>query len=293
MRLFSKHSIHNVASYIAPQGFSVSLSHQHGRPQYYSPGSVIQGQVHLVLNSVITSPCTLRIIFACHQTIAPYPPTAAAASSTQYDTNQYPIDGHNHNHNHQSALKKSQPSSNSRGDNIFEVDHILVDNATLPPYKRQTPFHFSIKLPLCSYPPSFQDGDRSVTYSIQATLSFETQQGAPNTRSEVSSPAVEILYMPLVPAVASPLPAATAGPVASRRRSSLIIVEARAAAPREDRRKDRRKVKDSPKEDDTRTSSGLIEASIETKAGACLEAIHVWKGSEQADRGYLKRASAE
>ncbi|KAG0339510.1 hypothetical protein BG000_001938 [Podila horticola] len=162
----------NASSYISSRGFTLQpATAGHGLPRsYYGPGTIFQGQLNLHLLKAIASPCRLRIVLTCHQTITPTQDNLTASSTT--------------------SSKATTP--------LFKVEHILVDNEALAA-KRHF-FHFSIKFPMCNYAPSFKDENgRSVVYSAKAFLSFETQSTNPS-KAELSSPELELRYLPVVPA---------------------------------------------------------------------------------------------
>ncbi|KAF9194539.1 hypothetical protein BGZ51_009102 [Haplosporangium sp. Z 767] len=167
MRFFSKSHVNSFANIIPPKGFTVSLRTINGQNQCYGPGTVIQGQINLYLNKTITVPCQLRVIFTCRQTI------------TQESENE---DG-------------SPPSI------LFQTEQVLLQDRALPPCRRQAPFHFSIKLPFCNFPPSVE-GERSVQYSIHSTLSFAPHPEDPSSTFSVSSLPIRVFYLPLVPTTA-------------------------------------------------------------------------------------------
>ncbi|KAG0095021.1 hypothetical protein BGZ93_006426, partial [Podila epicladia] len=162
----------NASSYISSQGFMLQPATAGRRlsRSHYGPGTIFQGQVSLHLLKAISSPCQLRIVLTCHQTIAPTQDNLNASSTPSF--------------------KSTTP--------LFKVEHILVDNEALAA-KRHL-FHFSIKFPMCNFAPSFKDEDgRSVVYSAKAFLTFETQPTKP-CKAELSSPELELIYLPLVPA---------------------------------------------------------------------------------------------
>ncbi|KAF9957873.1 hypothetical protein BGZ72_001219 [Mortierella alpina] len=168
MGLFTK-TPSNPARFVSLKGFKVLLATVNGHTRHYGPGNVIEGQVHLQLSKPIPGPCQLRVVFACHQNIAP------SSSGQQSEETPYAPD---------------------EGSSLFEVEKVLLQDQTMPACGRQTPFHFSIKLPLCSFPPSLQEGKRSVVYSIYSVLTFETQPGNVATRASVSSTPVKVRYLP-------------------------------------------------------------------------------------------------
>ncbi|KAK3844788.1 MAG: hypothetical protein J3R72DRAFT_437121 [Linnemannia gamsii] len=173
MRFFSKHSSANIAaSYLAPNGLSLSVATTKNRqPRRYGPGTVLHGQVNLTLSKPILRPCLLRVVFSCISTLDSTTAEAEDLSST-------PL----------------APSTT-----LFEVEHLLIDNQTLPACGRHAPLHFCIKLPLCNYPPSMEEGDRSVKYTLQTILSFDADLANGSiVKTSTSSTPVNILYVPHV-----------------------------------------------------------------------------------------------
>ncbi|KAG0204183.1 hypothetical protein BGX33_008664 [Mortierella sp. NVP41] len=202
MRFFSKQSPANIAAtYLAPpNGLSISLATtRNGHQRRYGPGTIIHGQVNLILTKPILRPCQLRVVFTCTSTI-----------------------------------EQEQQQDGTSSTILFEVDHLLIDNQTLPSCGRQAPLHFCIKLPLCNYPPSMEEGDRSVSYTLQAVLSFEADLGTNNgstttVHTSTSSPAVKILYVPHVSHAAAAALVTTNGGSSSSQQSRPVVV-ANAAA---------------------------------------------------------------
>ncbi|KAG0206072.1 hypothetical protein BGX28_002431 [Mortierella sp. GBA30] len=187
MGFFSRTRSNTATSFVSPEGLKVSLATFNGHARYYGPGTTIQGRVHLHLNKPLPGPCQLRVVFSCHQNISPSPISSITGSGGQ----QQMDDG---------CAREGEYSSTL----LFQVEKTLVQDQTLPACRRQTPFHFSIKLPLCSYPPSLEEGQRSVVYSICSVLTFDTQPGNAATRASVSSTPAKVLYMPRTsPAVAN------------------------------------------------------------------------------------------
>ncbi|KAG0217053.1 hypothetical protein BGX33_011578 [Mortierella sp. NVP41] len=165
--------------YITPtNGFVISVPTRHGLDNYHGPGMVFQGQLNLQLVKNIESPCFLRVIFACHSTIPDSTPTSPTSDSS-----------------HTSAL--SNNSNTNKGHNIFEIEHILVQDQPLT-IKRHT-FMFNIKFPRVNFPASMTDGDRSLLYTLHAELSFDLTLGDPSTEATLLSPPVHLKYLPLVP----------------------------------------------------------------------------------------------
>ncbi|KAG0032791.1 hypothetical protein BGZ81_010076, partial [Podila clonocystis] len=170
-RLGNTHT-NNASSYVPSRGFTLQPASAGCRLQrsHYGPGTIFQGQLNLHLLKAITSPCQLRIVLTCHQTITPTHDNLAASSTT--------------------SSKSITP--------LFEVEHTLIDNETLAA-KRHI-FHFSIKFPMCNFAPSYKDENgRSVVFSAKAFLTFETQPAKPS-KVELCSPELELKYLPLVPA---------------------------------------------------------------------------------------------
>ncbi|KAG0038143.1 hypothetical protein BGZ82_000955 [Podila clonocystis] len=170
-RLGNTHT-NNASSYISSRGFTLQSASAGCRLQrsHYSPGTIFQGQLNLHLLKAIPSPCQLRIVLSCHQTITPTQHNLTASSTT--------------------SSQSTTP--------LFEVEHILIDNETLAAKRHY--FHFSIKFPMCNFAPSYKDENgRSVVFSAQAFLTFETQSTKPS-KAELCSPELELKYLPLVPA---------------------------------------------------------------------------------------------
>ncbi|KAF9576359.1 hypothetical protein EC968_009333 [Mortierella alpina] len=169
MGLFTKTPSNPASSFVSPKDVKVLLATVNGHTRHYGPGAIIEGQIHLQLNKPIPGPCQLRVIFSCHQNIAP------CSGSQESGAHPYALD---------------------EGSALFKVEKVLLQDQTMPACRRQTPFHFSIKLPLCSFPPSLEEGKRSVVYSIYSVLTFETQPGNAATRASVSSTPVKVHYLP-------------------------------------------------------------------------------------------------
>ncbi|KAF9145885.1 hypothetical protein BGX30_006025 [Mortierella sp. GBA39] len=178
MRLFSKHSPANIAAtYLAPNGLSISLATKNGHPRRYGPGTILHGQVNLSLSKPILRPCQLRVVFTCTTTL------------------DFTKDAGDHN----DELVAATPSSTTPLTTLFEVEHILVDDRTLTACGRHAPLHFCIKLPLCNYPPSLEEGERFVHYTLQAILSFDADLGNGTiVKTFTSSTPSKIVYMPHV-----------------------------------------------------------------------------------------------
>ncbi|KAK3830818.1 MAG: hypothetical protein JOS17DRAFT_775052 [Linnemannia elongata] len=177
MRFFSKHSPANIAAtYLAPNGLSISLATKNGHPRRYGPGTIIHGQVNLSLAKAILRPCQLRVVFTCTTTL-------------KLTTNEG-----DHNEELAAATSSTTPSTT-----LFEIEHTLIDEQSLPACGRHAPLHFCIKLPLCNYPPSMEEGERTVHYTLQAILSFDADLGNGTTvKTSTSSTPSKILYMPHV-----------------------------------------------------------------------------------------------
>lgn len=165
-------------SYICPtNGFSISVPTRHGLDNYHGPGMVFQGQLNLQLVKAIPSPCLLRVVFTCHSTI----PDSTPASPTSESS-------HTSSHHSAGIIK---------GQNIFEVEHILVQDQPLQ-IKRHT-FLFNIKFPRVNFPASMTDGDRALLYSIHSELTFDLTPGDPASEATLLSPPVHLKYLPLIP----------------------------------------------------------------------------------------------
>ncbi|KAH7058499.1 hypothetical protein BKA57DRAFT_449415 [Linnemannia elongata] len=177
MRFFSKHSPANIAAtYLAPNGLSISLATKNGHPRRYGPGTILHGQVNLSLAKSILRPCQLRVVFTCTTTL------------------DLTTDAGDHNNELPATTSSTTPLTT-----LFEVEHILIDDQTLPACGRHAPLHFCIKLPLCNYPPSMEEGERFVHYTLQAILSFDADLGNGTiVKTSTSSTPTKILYMPHV-----------------------------------------------------------------------------------------------
>lgn len=130
---FATHDENSPQSYICPtNGFSITVPTRHGLDNYHGPGMVFQGQLNLQLVKVIPSPCLLRVVFTCHSTIPDSTPASPTSESSHTSSN------------HSASIIKGQ--------NIFEVEHILVQDQPLQ-IKRHT-FLFNIKFPRVNFPAS-------------------------------------------------------------------------------------------------------------------------------------------
>ncbi|KAF9542738.1 hypothetical protein EC957_001719 [Mortierella hygrophila] len=178
MRFFSKISPANIAAtYLAPNGLSISLATKNGHPRRYGPGTILHGQVNLSLSKPILRPCQLRVVFTCTTTL------------------DFTTDAGDHN----DKLVAATSSSTTPLTTLFEVEHILIDDQTLTACGRHAPLHFCIKLPLCNYPPSLEEGERFVHYTLQAILSFDADLGNGTiVKTFTSSTPSKIVYMPHV-----------------------------------------------------------------------------------------------
>ncbi|KAG9065888.1 hypothetical protein KI688_002185 [Linnemannia hyalina] len=165
-------------SYICPtNGFSISVPTRNGLDNYHGPGMVFQGQLNLQLVKVVPSPCLLRVVFTCHSTIPDSTPASPTSESSHTSSN------------HSASIIKGQ--------NIFEVEHILAQDQPLQ-IKRHT-FMFNIKFPRVNFPASMTDGDRALLYSIHSELTFDLTPGDPRSEATLLSPPVHLKYLPLVP----------------------------------------------------------------------------------------------
>ena len=133
MRFLKALSSNPASGVISPRCITIHLGSRSNQSKCYVPGSMIHGRVHLQLNKPLSSPCELTVVFACRQTTT----DDSAASSPS---------------NPPSALD-GDPTDPST---LFEVDQVLFKDRILPGCRRQGPFYFSIKLPLCNFPPSLQ-----------------------------------------------------------------------------------------------------------------------------------------
>ncbi|KAF9150289.1 hypothetical protein BG015_007911 [Linnemannia schmuckeri] len=172
-------------SYICPtNGFSISVPTRHGLDNYHGPGMIFQGQLNLQLVKAIQSPCLLRVVFTCHSTIPDSTPASPTSESSHTSSN------------HSSSIIKGQ--------NVFEVEHILVQDQPLQ-IKRHT-FMFNIKFPRVNFPASMTDGDRALLYSIHSELTFDLTPGDPASEATLLSSPVHLKYLPLVPTCIPQLP---------------------------------------------------------------------------------------
>ncbi|KAG0020482.1 hypothetical protein BGZ82_011585 [Podila clonocystis] len=184
------------STFIAPSnGYNISVPTRNGLDNYYGPGTVFQGQLNLQLMKPIKGPCRLRVILACTQTIGDVALTSSSPGEDRARTSS-------------SSPRASQSSdTSSTGSHkhgqyppprtVFAVEHILLQDMAMA-IKRHT-FLFTVKFPMCNFPPSFQDGDRSLVYSVHSDLTFLTQPEDPSSESMLSCAAIQIKYLPMVP----------------------------------------------------------------------------------------------
>lgn len=125
-RLGNTHTA-NASLYISSRGFTLQPATAGNRlpRSHYGPGTIFQGELNLHLLKAIPSPCQLRIVLTCRQTIAPMADGPNVSSVTS-----------------------------SKSTTLFTVEHILLNNEALAA-KRHF-FHFSIKFPMCNYAPSYK-----------------------------------------------------------------------------------------------------------------------------------------
>ncbi|KAF9280605.1 hypothetical protein BGZ74_002561, partial [Mortierella antarctica] len=190
------------STFIAPSnGYNVSVPTRNGLDNYYGPGTVFQGQLNLQLLKPIKGPCRLRVILACTQTIGDVTITSSGEDRSRTSS---------------SSPRASQSSdTSSTGSHkhgqyppprtVFAVEHILLQDMAMA-IKRHT-FLFTVKFPMCNFPPSFQDGERSLVYSVHSDLTFLTQPEDPSSESMLSCPAIQIKYLPMVPTSIPKFPA--------------------------------------------------------------------------------------
>ncbi|KAI1320855.1 hypothetical protein EDD11_009812 [Mortierella claussenii] len=261
MRFFSKSPGSNASAYVSPQGLNISLaSTKSGQARCYTPGATIQGRLQLHLNKPITTPCQLKIIFACRQNILLSHDSEDHNISTGQSSSLIP---------YRTLIRRNSSNSQQEGESwstLFEVEHLLLDDQILPVCRRQGVFHFSIKLPFCCYPPSIETAGRTISYSIRALLSFEVDPGMPSSRSSVSSLPLKVAYLPLVP---TSLPAMTAAttPVATTCQPS--IVQQGTSAPLYETQA-QIVVVDTPTSHSSLPHHALIHGIIKSKAGVCI-----------------------
>ncbi|KAF9995832.1 hypothetical protein BGZ65_008552 [Modicella reniformis] len=174
---------------VSTNGFSISVPTRHGLDNYHGPGTVFQGQLNLQLAKPIKGPCRLRVIFSCLHTIhsvdtqAPSSQPSSSSSSAEIRLS--------------SESSKGGLQAGLHPHSLFEIDHVFVQNEPLQ-VKRHT-FMFNIKFPKVNLPASMTDGDRSVIYALHGELTFQTTPDDASTQSILSSPAVHLKYLPLVP----------------------------------------------------------------------------------------------
>ncbi|KAF9924680.1 hypothetical protein FBU30_005399 [Linnemannia zychae] len=182
---FATQDENSAQSYICPtNGFSISVPTRHGLDSYYGPGMIFQGQLNLQLIKAIQSPCLLRVVFSCHSTI----PDSTPASPTSESSRTSAVPSHH---------SGSNSSIHNKGQSIFEIEHVLVQDQPLQ-IKRHT-FMFNIKFPRVNFPASMTDGDRSLLYTIHAELIFDLTPDDPASETSLLSTPVHLKYLPIVP----------------------------------------------------------------------------------------------
>ncbi|KAG0244177.1 hypothetical protein BGW41_000164 [Actinomortierella wolfii] len=220
-------------AFIAPQGYSLIVgSNNQNIVPIYGPGSSFQGQVILQLAKPIKGPCRLRVAFTCQQNLGPYPLASSSTNSpTSYpheeltsvtanppspnSPSSIPTTSASHSHIGATIIRPfSSASTGSRRNSrsldstcssvagehhvmLFDIEHVLFEDQYMA-VKRHL-FMFTIKLPMCNFPPSFQEKDRFVVYTVHSDLTFMTQPEDPATRVTLQASPVQIKYVPMVP----------------------------------------------------------------------------------------------
>ncbi|KAI7823505.1 hypothetical protein BC939DRAFT_451204 [Gamsiella multidivaricata] len=218
-------------SFITPtNGFYISVPTRCSLDNYHGPGTVFQGQLNLQLTKPIRAPCRLRVIFSCLHTI----PMCDFDSSSQPSSSTSLTEVRVSSDSSSKGQGNNTPRTGPHQHSLFEIEHTLVEDEPLHP-KRHT-FMFNIKFPRVNLPASMtvsllstdkqgccvlqtlssihpyqhchfistkkillEDGDRFVVYSLHAELSFQTTPDDPSTQAMLSSPAVHLKYLPLIP----------------------------------------------------------------------------------------------
>ncbi|KAG0223620.1 hypothetical protein B0O80DRAFT_449620 [Mortierella sp. GBAus27b] len=176
-----------VQSFVAPSnGFCITVPTKHGLDNYHGPGTVFQGQLNLQLAKPIKGPCRLRVIFSCIHTI----PTTDSPSMSLPASSSVSAEA-------RLSSESSKLGHALNNHTVFEIEHILVEDEPLQA-KRHT-FMFNIRFPKVNMPASMTDGDRSVLYTIHGDLTFRTTPDDALSQVTLSSPAVNLKYLPLVP----------------------------------------------------------------------------------------------
>ncbi|KAG0325536.1 hypothetical protein BG004_003188, partial [Podila humilis] len=144
-------------TFIAPSnGYNISVPTRNGLESYYGPGTIFQGQLNLQLTKPIKGPCRLRVILACTQTIGDITLDDSNHNSSSNNNSRSSSPRASH-----SSEASSTPSNKSHAHpqcpphrTVFAVEHILLQDMPMA-IKRHT-FLFTIKFPMCNFPPSFQ-----------------------------------------------------------------------------------------------------------------------------------------
>ncbi|KAG0316129.1 hypothetical protein BGZ99_007037 [Dissophora globulifera] len=182
------------AAFIVPtNGFQISVPTRHGLDNYHGPGTVFQGLLTLQLAKPIRAPCRLRVLFSGLHTM-PLSDASSSSSSSPISpssaSSEPRLSSESSKQGHSKAVALQQH-------NLFEIEHVLVHDEPLQ-VKRHT-FMFNIRFPKVNLPASMTDGDRFVVYSLHAELTFQTTPGDSSTQARISSPAVQLKYLPLIP----------------------------------------------------------------------------------------------
>lgn len=139
------------STFIAPSnGYNISVPTRNGLDHYYGPGTIFQGQLNLQLLKPIKGPCRLRVILACTQTIGDIASSTTTSTSPGEDRSS-PRASQSSETSSTGSHKHSQyPPPRT----VFAVEHILLQDMAMA-IKRHT-FLFTVKFPMCNFPPSFQ-----------------------------------------------------------------------------------------------------------------------------------------
>ncbi|KAG0366870.1 hypothetical protein BGZ54_004753, partial [Gamsiella multidivaricata] len=164
-------------SFITPtNGFYISVPTRCSLDNYHGPGTVFQGQLNLQLTKPIRAPCRLRVIFSCLHTI----PMCDFDSSSQPSSSTSLTEVRVSSDSSSKGQGNNTPRTGPHQHSLFEIEHTLVEDEPLHP-KRHT-FMFNIKFPRVNLP-----------------ASMTTTPDDPSTQAMLSSPAVHLKYLPLIP----------------------------------------------------------------------------------------------
>ncbi|KAG0209382.1 hypothetical protein BGX28_010370 [Mortierella sp. GBA30] len=165
--------------------FNISVPTRHGLDNYHGPGTVFQGQLNLQLVKPICGPCRLRVVFRGLHTMLEQTTTPSLDSDRTRQSSDSTGQGQPH------GMRPQRQHS------IFEIENVLVMDGPMQ-VKRHT-FMFNIKFPRVNLPASMIDGERSMVYAVHAELDFLTNPDDALTQTQLTSPAVHLKYLPLVP----------------------------------------------------------------------------------------------